>query len=93
MLPRSPRRTRRSARVELSQDPSVTAKVYGMMVTMNGLLRPTDDRWLAGVCSGVARRFGWSVGLVRLLTVVAVLFLGLSLWVYIILWILIPSGH
>lgn len=62
-----------------------------MMDCMNGLLRPTGDRWIAGVCSAIARRFGWSVGLVRALTVVAVLFLGLSLWVYIILWILIPS--
>ena len=60
---------------------------------MNGLIRPAKDRWIAGVCSAVAHRFGWSVGLVRLLTAVAVLFLGLSLWVYIVLWILIPSGH
>lgn len=54
-------------------------------------VRPRRGRWIAGVCAALARRFGISVGLVRTITVVAVIFFGLSLWVYLILWLLIPA--
>ena len=37
------------------------------------LARPRDDRWIAGVCSGLARRFGLSSGMVRLLFVLSCL--------------------
>jgi phage shock protein PspC (stress-responsive transcriptional regulator) len=30
---------------------------------------------------------------VRILTVIAVVFFGLSLWIYILLWILVPSDR
>jgi phage shock protein PspC (stress-responsive transcriptional regulator) len=42
------------------------------------------------VCLAVANRFGWSVALVRILAIVAVVFFGLSLWAYILLWIVVP---
>ncbi|GAA5202221.1 PspC domain-containing protein [Microbacterium jejuense] len=58
---------------------------------MNALMRPRQGRLIAGVCAAVANRFGWNVTLVRILTVIAVIFFGLSLWAYIILWILIPN--
>ncbi|MGN6221273.1 MAG: PspC domain-containing protein [Microbacterium sp.] len=58
---------------------------------MNALMRPRQGRLIAGVCAAVANRFGWSVTLVRILTAIAVIFFGLSLWAYIILWILIPN--
>ena len=57
---------------------------------MNELVRPRRGRWI-GVCGAVANRFGWSVGVVRVLAVVAVVFFGLSLWAYLLLWIVIPS--
>ena len=52
---------------------------------------PAQGRIIAGVCSGIAQRFGWNVTLVRVLTAVAVIFFGLSLWTYIVLWIVMPS--
>jgi phage shock protein C len=58
---------------------------------MNALVRPQRGRWIAGVCAAVAARFGWNVTLVRILTVIAVVFFGLSLWAYILLWIVVPS--
>lgn len=58
---------------------------------MNALMRPRQGRLIAGVCAAVANRFGWNLTLVRILTVIAVIFFGLSLWAYIILWILIPN--
>ncbi|MGO1849368.1 PspC domain-containing protein [Microbacterium sp.] len=57
---------------------------------MDRLVRPRKGRVIAGVCSAVAVRFGWNITLVRILTVAAVLFAGLSLWAYILLWIVIP---
>jgi phage shock protein C len=58
---------------------------------MSQLVRPHHGRVLAGVCSGIADRFGCSVIPVRVLTVAATVFFGLSIWVYILLWILIPD--
>jgi len=39
------------------------------------LTRPRDDRWIAGVCAGLGRRFGISPGVVRLLFVLSCLHL------------------
>jgi phage shock protein PspC (stress-responsive transcriptional regulator) len=58
---------------------------------MDRLVRPHQGRLLAGVCSGIAQRFGCSVTPVRVLTVLGFVFFGLSFWVYIALWILIPD--
>jgi phage shock protein PspC (stress-responsive transcriptional regulator) len=46
---------------------------------------------IAGVCAGLARRFGLSVGLVRLLFLLSLLLPGTQVIVYLILWILMPN--
>lgn len=55
------------------------------------LARPRDDRWIAGVCSGLARRFGLSSGMVRLIFVVSCLLPGPQFVAYLILWALLPN--
>lgn len=55
------------------------------------LSRPRTGRVIAGVCAAVARRFGWSVTVVRLLTVLSILIPGPQVVIYIVLWILIPQ--
>ncbi|MGB3730469.1 PspC domain-containing protein [Microbacterium sp.] len=60
---------------------------------MNTLVRPRENRLIAGVCSGVARRFNISPTVMRIITVLAVLFAGLSIWAYILLWIVIPNEY
>lgn len=57
------------------------------------LSRPLDDRVLAGVVGGIARRFGWNSTLLRVLYVV---FSALSaafpgILVYMVLWLLMPE--
>jgi phage shock protein C len=37
--------------------------------------RAKRDRWLLGVCGGIAHRYGWSPNLVRLVTVILGIFL------------------
>lgn len=62
-----------------------------MTAASPGLVRPRNGRVLAGVCLGVARRFGWNVFLVRVLSVVSVVFFGLPVWVYLLLWLVMPN--
>ncbi|MFC4139554.1 PspC domain-containing protein [Microbacterium bovistercoris] len=57
----------------------------------SALVRPRQGRIIAGVCAAVAHRFGFTPTTVRVLTVLLVLFAGLSLWAYILLWIVIPN--
>lgn len=56
------------------------------------LHRSTSNRWLAGVCGGLAEWLGWSPTLVRILyVVVSVLSAAFpGIIVYIVLWILMP---
>ncbi|MBQ3208700.1 MAG: PspC domain-containing protein [Alistipes sp.] len=55
------------------------------------LRRSKSDRSIAGVCGGFAKYFKLESSLVRLVVLLFILFGGLSLWVYIILWLLIPE--
>ena len=58
---------------------------------MSSLVRPHQGRLIAGVCVGIADRFGCSVIPIRILTVAATVFFGVSIGIYLLLWILIPS--
>lgn len=55
--------------------------------------RPLYDRVFGGVCAGVARYFNTDAAVIRLITFLLVFFGTLSLWVYIILWIVMPSDE
>ena len=54
------------------------------------LVRPRH-RWIAGVCSGLALRFGLEPGTVRLLFVLSCLLPGPQFVVYLALWVLVPN--
>ena len=57
-----------------------------------GLVRPREGRILGGVCAGLARRFGISAGIARLLFVVILLVLpGSQILIYPLLWFLMPE--
>jgi phage shock protein PspC (stress-responsive transcriptional regulator) len=60
-------------------------------MTSSALVRPTQGKWIAGVCAGLANRFGLSPGLVRLGFVIFGL-VGAGEIVYIALWILMPKA-
>jgi phage shock protein PspC (stress-responsive transcriptional regulator) len=46
---------------------------------------------IAGVCAGLARRFGWSPTLVRVIFVLFLFLPGSSILAYLILWIVMPN--
>jgi phage shock protein PspC (stress-responsive transcriptional regulator) len=58
---------------------------------MSTLTRPRDNRWIAGVCAGLARRFGMSPNVVRLLFVLSCLLPGPQFIIYLVLWAIMPS--
>ena len=55
------------------------------------LARPRDNRSIAGVCAGLARRFGMSAGMVRLLFLLSCLLPGPQVVLYLALWIIMPN--
>lgn len=55
------------------------------------LVRPRDDRVIAGVASGLARRFGIEPAWIRIGFVVASFFGGLGVLMYLIGWLAIPE--
>jgi phage shock protein PspC (stress-responsive transcriptional regulator) len=57
------------------------------------LVRPRQGRWIAGVCAGIADRFGMSRKTVRVLFAVSTVLPGPQFVVYIALWVLIPSDQ
>lgn len=55
------------------------------------LTRSRSNRVLAGVCGGLAEFSGLDVAWIRVATVLFIFLGGMSIWVYIILWIVIPE--
>jgi phage shock protein C len=56
------------------------------------LVRPYEDRKLAGVCAGIAQRYGWNATWVRVVfSIAGVLVIGLI--AYLILWGVLPDGE
>jgi phage shock protein C len=55
------------------------------------LRRSTDDKVIGGVCGGIANTLNVSSRTVRLVCTLAVVLGGLSVWLYIIAWIFMPS--
>lgn len=55
------------------------------------LVRPRRGRVIAGVCAGVADRFGMSRTLVRVLTLASCVLPGPQFIAYVVLWVLLPS--
>lgn len=56
------------------------------------LFRNPDEKAIGGVCSGLAAYFDVDTVWVRLAMFLLVFFGGISLWVYIIMWIIIPEA-
>ncbi|WP_137655711.1 PspC domain-containing protein [Bifidobacterium moukalabense] len=57
----------------------------------NSQLKRGHDRWVGGVCDGLARRLGWNVALVRALVILTSLFFGCGAAFYGMAWFLLPD--
>ena len=57
---------------------------------INNLRRSLADRWIGGVCGGIAKLTGIDTWIVRLLFTIATLFGGVGFIPYLLLWIFVP---
>ena len=55
------------------------------------LRRSQTDRVLAGVCGGIANYLNADPVAIRLAAILLTVLAGMSLWVYIIMWIIMPE--
>jgi len=78
---------RAKARV-LGGAPEITAPP---LKAINALRRSRDDRWLGGVCGGMARVTGVESWVWRLLFALLALCAGTGVLVYLLMWILVPA--
>jgi len=61
------------------------------MTTEKRLQRSDDDRWIGGVCGGLADYTGVDAGLIRLIVAVAtILGVGSLILAYIVAWVIMP---
>ncbi|MPY83803.1 MAG: PspC domain-containing protein [Actinophytocola sp.] len=58
----------------------------------DALVRPRDGKIIAGVCAGIANRYGWSANTVRLVFVISCLLPGPQVLLYLVLWLLMPKA-
>jgi phage shock protein C len=58
---------------------------------INTLRRSRNDRWLGGVCGGIARFTGAESWIWRLLFALLALCAGTGVLVYVLMWILVPA--
>jgi len=61
------------------------------LAAINALRRHRDDRWIGGVCGGIARATGVESWIWRLLFALLLLFGGVGLLLYLLLWIFVPT--
>lgn len=56
------------------------------------LCRSRENRSIAGVCGGLAEYLHVDTSALRLATLLLILFGGISIWIYVILWIVLPEA-
>jgi phage shock protein C len=55
------------------------------------LTRPQSGKVIAGVCAGIADRFGWNPTVVRLVFLLSCLLPGPQFLIYVVLWVIMPK--
>ena len=58
---------------------------------MKRLTRPKNNRAIAGVCAGFANYFNVDPVLIRIIWLILLLFFGVGLFAYLILWLIMPE--
>ena len=78
----------KAAEGEDEPQPRITTSAPGRTTYNDRLFRNADDKIIAGVCSGIGNRMKIDSNIVR---VIFVLLFGALFWIYILLWIILPS--
>ncbi len=75
------------AKARLLDQPDVPESA---LAAINALRRSRSDRWVGGVCGGIARATGVDSWVWRLLFSLLILCGGVGLLVYVLFWIFVP---
>lgn len=62
-----------------------------MATRTTSLTRPQSGKVIAGVCAGIADRFGWNPTVVRLVFLLSCLLPGPQFLIYVVLWVIMPK--
>jgi len=68
-----------------------TSATAPALAAVNRFRRSATDKWLGGVCGGLARASGMESWAWRLIVTLLALFGGTGLFLYILLWIFVPT--
>ena len=71
--------------------PSAGDRAPNPAAAINGLRRSREDRWIGGVCGGLAELSGLAAWFWRLGFVLLALFGGAGVLLYLVLWVLLPE--
>ena len=58
---------------------------------MKRLTRPKNNKTIAGVCAGFANYFNVDPVIIRIFWLILLLFFGVGLFAYLILWLIMPE--
>ncbi len=64
---------------------------HGLADEVNRFRRSVDERWLAGICGGLAARTGLDPWVWRLVFALLFFFAGSGILLYLLLWIFVPE--
>ena len=63
-------------------------------MTSRKLTRSRDDKWIAGICGGIAEHTGLDATLIRVILVIGtILGAGSLVVVYLVCWVIIPKAQ
>ena len=65
---------------------------HPLLSAVNAMRRSNNERWVAGVCGGIASATGTDAWLWRLIFALLFFFGGAGLIVYLLLWLFVPAA-
>jgi phage shock protein C len=74
-----------------TEAPPTHPPAVSALAAINALRRSRSDRWIAGVCAGLAQATGADAWVWRLLFALLFLCGGAGLLIYVLLWVFVPA--
>ena len=64
---------------------------YQQPFAASRLMRPRNNRMIAGVCAAFALQYGWDLTVTRIVTALMICLTGIPAFAYLIAWVIIPE--
>ncbi len=81
------------AKARVLSGAAATSSEARVLAGVNALVRSRADRWIGGVCGGIARTTGMASWVWRVVFTALALCGGSGLLIYVLLWIFVPLAH